>query len=44
MAGLVDPLDLPGTAADEAKTLAADIAHKLLANPVIESYRIEVAE
>ena len=37
-------LDLPGTSADEAKTLAADVAHKLLANPVIESYRIEVAE
>ena len=37
-------LDLPGTSADEAKMLAADVAHKLLANPVIESYRIEVAE
>ncbi len=37
-------LDLPGTSADEAKSLAADVAHKLLANPVIESYRIEVAE
>ena len=37
-------LNLPGTSADEAKTLAADVAQKLLANPVIESYRIEVAE
>ena len=27
---------------EEAKTLAAEVAHKLLANPVIESYRIEV--
>ena len=37
-------LNLPGTSADQARTLAADVARKLLANPVIESYRIEVAE
>jgi phosphoribosylformylglycinamidine synthase PurS subunit len=37
-------LDLPGTSADEAKSLASEVAHKLLANPVIESYRVEVAE
>ena len=37
-------LDLPGTSADQATALAAEVAHKLLANPVIESYRIEVAE
>jgi phosphoribosylformylglycinamidine synthase subunit PurS len=37
-------LDLPGTSASEAETLAGEVAHKLLANPVIESYRIEVAE
>ncbi len=37
-------LDLPGTSASEAQTLASEVAHKLLANPVIESYRIEVAE
>jgi len=35
---------LPGTSADQARTLAAEVAQKLLANPVIESYRIEVAE
>ncbi len=37
-------LNLPGTSADRAKALAADVARKLLANPVIESYRIEIAE
>ena len=29
---------------DAAKTLAGEVAHKLLANPVIESYRVEIAE
>ena len=29
---------------DGSRKLAAEVAHKLLANPVIESYRIEVAE
>jgi phosphoribosylformylglycinamidine synthase PurS subunit len=37
-------LNLAGTSADQARTLAAEVAQKLLANPVIESYRIEVAE
>ncbi len=37
-------LTLPGRTASEVKDLAAEVAHKLLANPVIESYRIEVAE
>jgi phosphoribosylformylglycinamidine synthase PurS subunit len=37
-------LDLPGKSAAEAKSLASEVAHKLLANPVIESYRVEVAE
>jgi phosphoribosylformylglycinamidine synthase PurS subunit len=37
-------LTVPATSADEARALAAEVAHKLLANPVIESYRIEVAE
>ncbi len=37
-------LTLPGASADQARTLAAEVAQKLLANPVIESYRIEVAE
>ena len=35
-------LDLEAGSPDEAKTLAAEVADKLLANPVIESYRIEV--
>ena len=35
-------LDLATTDAAQAKTLAAEVADKLLANPVIESYRIEV--
>jgi phosphoribosylformylglycinamidine synthase PurS subunit len=35
-------LDLQTGSADEAKSLAAEVADKLLANPVIESYRIEV--
>ncbi len=37
-------LTLPGTSETEARTLAAEVAHRLLANPVIESYRIEVGE
>lgn len=35
-------LDLQTTEAGEAKRLAAEVADKLLANPVIESYRVEV--
>ena len=35
-------LDLATAAPSEAKALAAEVADKLLANPVIESYRIEV--
>ena len=35
-------LDLGVASSDEARTLAAEMADKLLANPVIESYRIEV--
>ena len=37
-------LALPGRNAEESRALAAEVAHKLLANPVIESYRIEVTE
>jgi len=37
-------LTVPAQTADEARALAAEVAHKLLANPVIESYRIEVTE
>ncbi len=35
-------LDLATTEAGEARALAAEVADKVLANPVIESYRIEV--
>ncbi len=37
-------LDLDVRTADEARRLAGEAADKLLANPVIESYRIEVEE
>ena len=36
-------LDVDATSPEQAHTLASDVAHKLLANPVIESYRVEVA-
>ena len=35
-------LDLQTTEAATARTLAAEVADKVLANPVIESYRVEV--
>ena len=35
-------LDIDAATADEARRLAAEAADKLLSNPVIESYRIEV--
>ena len=35
-------LDLSTTESAQARALAAEVADKLLANPVIESYRIEV--
>ena len=35
-------LDLETTEAGAARELAAEVANKVLANPVIESYRIEV--
>ena len=35
-------LDLATSEAAQAKALAAEVADKVLANPVIESYRIEV--
>ena len=35
-------LDIDAPSADEARRLATEAADKLLANPVIESYRIEV--
>ena len=35
-------LDIAAASGEEARALAGDVAHRLLANPVIESYRIEV--
>ena len=35
-------LDLATTEAARARALAAEVADKLLANPVIESYRVEI--
>ena len=35
-------LDIAAGSADQAKTVAAEVADKVLANPVIESYRVEV--
>ncbi len=35
-------LDLDATSAAQARALAAEVADRLLANPVIETYRVEV--
>jgi phosphoribosylformylglycinamidine synthase len=35
-------LEIDAASADEARRLAAEAADRLLSNPVIESYRIEV--
>ena len=35
-------LELDAASADQARKLAAEVADKVLANPVIESYRIEI--
>jgi phosphoribosylformylglycinamidine synthase len=35
-------LDIDAVSADEARKLASEAAAKLLSNPIIESYRIEV--
>jgi phosphoribosylformylglycinamidine synthase len=35
-------LELDAPSAAQAKQIAADVAAKVLANPVIESYRVEV--
>ena len=37
-------LDLQAGSADEADRIAREVAGKVLANPVIESFRIELAE
>jgi phosphoribosylformylglycinamidine synthase subunit PurS len=36
-------LDIDAASEDEARRLASEAADKLLSNPVIESYRIEVS-
>ncbi|HEX6974693.1 MAG TPA: phosphoribosylformylglycinamidine synthase subunit PurS [Vicinamibacterales bacterium] len=36
-------LEVAAPDADKARALASEVADKLLANPVIESYRVEVA-
>jgi phosphoribosylformylglycinamidine synthase len=35
-------LEIDAATADKARAMAADVADKVLANPVIESYRIEI--
>ena len=37
-------LDVVAASPDEARALASEVADKLLANPVIESYRVEIPE
>ena len=37
-------LDLEAGSPDEARAVASEVADKLLANPVIESYRVEIPE
>jgi phosphoribosylformylglycinamidine synthase PurS subunit len=37
-------LDVAATTADETRRIAAEVSDKLLANPVIETYRIEVVD
>jgi phosphoribosylformylglycinamidine synthase len=37
-------LELQAGSSEQARALAAEVADKVLANPVIESYRIEVEE
>jgi phosphoribosylformylglycinamidine synthase PurS subunit len=37
-------LDLDASTVEEARQLAADAADKLLANPVIESFRVEIEQ
>ena len=35
-------LDIAAETIDQARTLASEVTDKLLANPVIESYRVEI--
>jgi phosphoribosylformylglycinamidine synthase len=36
-------LEVDAATGDDARKLVSDVADKLLANPVIESYRVEIA-
>ena len=35
-------LDVQASSSEQARALASEVADKLLANPVIESYRVEI--
>ncbi len=35
-------LDVDASSSDQARAVASEVADKLLANPVIESYRVEI--
>ena len=37
-------LDLDAATAEQARSLAGEVADRLLANPVVESYRVEVGD
>jgi phosphoribosylformylglycinamidine synthase PurS subunit len=37
-------LDVDATTTDEAQRLATDVATRVLSNPVIESFRLEIAD
>jgi phosphoribosylformylglycinamidine synthase len=37
-------LDLDTTSAEQARAMSAEVADRVLANPVIESYRIDVED
>lgn len=37
-------LDVDAGSADDARALAAEVAGKVLANPVIESFRVEIPD
>lgn len=37
-------LEVDGRTADQVRALASEVADKLLANPVIESYKVEIDE
>ena len=42
-AGKVFDLDVEGGDADQVRQIAGEIAEKVLSNPLIESYQVEVA-